>query len=200
MSMRRRAFTLLEVLLATAVFGLAAAALLAAYGPVQEALFRLDREQASMGERELVRAAAEVSPDRATLLAGGLTPLPSGRSCRWSAEITPTATEALFRITLSGESQDGASWKSEYLRFEPRWLNSEDEPPQWLRPATGAGESAAPPPPPAEEKPASPATSGNKKGGAGKGGKESGRPSAGNGREAPQKTGAASPRPQGARK
>lgn len=158
----RRAFTLMETLLAVALFGLAAAALLIAYSPVQDALFRLSERREDSDTMELVRLAVETVSDRTALDKGGDCPLPDGRTVRWTATLAPTNTEAVFLVRLAVGQPGGDSRTMEYLRFDPRWLDASAPPPQWLRAANP------------------PAPGGDSGGHSGRGGRKKGSPDAGN--------------------
>jgi prepilin-type N-terminal cleavage/methylation domain-containing protein len=156
----RKAFTLIEVLAATALFGLAVAALFMAFVPTHDALHRLSTASGDTAERELVRVIAEASADRATLLRGGDVPLPGGGTLRWKATVEPTAVEALFRLNLTTWRAEAEPETTEYLHFNPRWLEASDGKPQWLEhsagtPGTGGG--GTPPAGGAGGKPATPA-------------------------------------------
>ncbi len=133
------AFTLLEVLVAVALFGLAVATLLASVAPVQEALFRLSFSTRNAGDLELAKAIAESSKDRATLLAGGASALPDGRSMQWRVELEPTTTEMLFLVRLTADIADGDTLRSDYLRFDPRWSDPTGEKPRWLEHSASGG-------------------------------------------------------------
>lgn len=139
---RPRAFTLLEVLVATALFGLAAAGLLMAFAPTYEALFRLSGGSGDAGDLEVVKALVAASRNRDALSQGGDTRLPDGRKLNWSVELTPTETEALFLVRLTAEREHDGPLAAEYLHFEPNWLLATDEKPRWLA-HTGTSRASA---------------------------------------------------------
>lgn len=128
----RSAFSLIEVLVAIALFGLATAALFSAVAPVHEALFRLSSSTRDAGDLEIAKAIAESSKDRNTLTQGGDAALPDGRSMAWRAVLEPTDVEALFLVHLTVDISGAGSLKSDYLRFDPRWLDPTAEKPRWL--------------------------------------------------------------------
>ena len=179
----RPAFTLLEVLAATAIFGIATAGLFMAFAPTHEALFRLSNIASDDGDLEIAKAFAADAPDRDTLLRGLDTTLPDGRTLRWRAEITPTDTEALFRVFLTAERDGAPPLTADYLHFEPRWLLPTDEKPRWLThsassPSAPPGGGGTPGKPPPGGKPGSGQASGEKPSGGKPGGDRpsSGRP------------------------
>ena len=134
----RSAFSLLEVLVAIAIFGLAAAALFMALGPTYDALFRLSNATNDEGDLEIVKAFVEATQDRSTLAGGGTRQLPGGGEASWAADVSPTDTEALFLVRLTLTRTDGTSVVSNYLHFEPLWMDASSGPPKWL-PHTGGG-------------------------------------------------------------
>lgn len=179
---RRRAFSLMEVLIAIALFGLAAAGLFMALQPAQEALVTLSEQPDDTGSLEIVRSVAEMSLDRSSLASGGEVPLPTGVTVRWSAELENTAVEALYRVTLTGERDGAPPLRATYLHFEPRWAEASEGTPQWLPHLSGA---SARPGASGSEKPGSkPGQKPGQKPGAsgGKPGEGASRPGAGEGR------------------
>jgi len=102
--MNRRGFTLVEVLVALAIFGLSAVVLGATY-------LNLIQLQAAMRVRDTApddlhwaRAALLAEPDRALAERGGDVVLPDDRRAIWRATITPTAVSDLFDVTLEVEA------------------------------------------------------------------------------------------------
>lgn len=135
----RRAFSLLEVLIATAVFGIAAAGLLMAVGPTYDALFRISNTSSDAGDLELVKGVVEATTSRDTLLAGGNFALPSGDPVGWTVELQPTTTEAMFLVHLTATRGEREPLDYQYLHFEPRWMEAADEKPRWLPHTFSAG-------------------------------------------------------------
>lgn len=134
---RRRAFSLMEVLVAIALFGLAAAGLFMALQPANEALVNLSELPDDTGSLEIVRAVAEASSDRTVLAGGGEVPLPTGVVVRWRAELENTAVESLYRVSLTGERDGAPPLLATYLHFEPRWAEASEGAPQWLPHTSG---------------------------------------------------------------
>lgn len=102
----RGGFTLLEVIVALAIFALAGMALAAAYLNVLETQHAAHRPDPDGPDRRLVRAAlgAEPTLDRAT--AWNELPLPDGGRARWRATVTPTNVADLFDVVLETELID----------------------------------------------------------------------------------------------
>ncbi len=152
----RRAFSLIEVLVAAGLFGLAAAGLFMALQPVTAALVGLSEQPDDAGALAIVRAVAEAAPDRAALTQGGEVPLPTGVMVTWRATLEPTNVEALYAVTLVGERDGAPPLRAGYLHFEPRWAEPSEGAPQWLEhraenasgqagPAASAGNPGAKP-------------------------------------------------------
>lgn len=132
-------FSLLEVLIATALFGLAAAGLLMSFSPTYDALSRLSNTTSDAGDLELLKGVVEASPDRATVLNGGTFSLPSGDSVSWKVDLEPTDTEAMYLVRLNATRDSGDPLDYEYLHFEPNWRDQSEERPRWLQHSFGSG-------------------------------------------------------------
>lgn len=105
---RGRGFTLLEVLLALAIFSIAVVVLASAYLNIIEGLesVKTDREfeQETRWVRELVLREA----DRAETEKGGEARTAGGAAVRWTARIAPAAVADLFTVELHVElERDG---------------------------------------------------------------------------------------------
>jgi general secretion pathway protein I len=121
---RRSAFTLIEVVVAIAIFAIAAIMLGSAYVGVLESY-----EAASKGRqrdedmrfaRQLLLAEADVKK----AAEGADFETPDRRRVRWSATITPTAMPDLFQVEFLCETQDGAGQRSSTETFtllRPSW-------------------------------------------------------------------------------
>lgn len=129
---RRSGFSLIEVLFAIAIFGAATAALFSAMTPAYEELHRLSNEPATAGDVEVFKSMFEASPNYSAATQGGEVSLPDGRQVAWRATLTPTTTEALFAVMLEATAGD-ETYRTEYLHFEPRWLQPGTERPRWLQ-------------------------------------------------------------------
>jgi general secretion pathway protein I len=125
---RARAFTLIEVLVALAIFAIAAVVLGAAYVNLLQTHAALRDRDGSESDIAWAREALLAEPDRAVVERGGDLVLPDGRSAVWRATITPTGVSDLFDVALEfdapppggGELQRGG----ETLRLlRPTWSN-----------------------------------------------------------------------------
>lgn len=147
--MSARGFSLMEVLVATALFGMAVVGLFMALHPVRDSLVNLSERSDDAGVLEILRSVVNASPDRAALSVGGDVPLPTGKTVRWRASLENTADEALYRVTLTGERDGMPLVRASYLRFEPKWAEASEGAPQWLAhstetPTGGTAPDAAP--------------------------------------------------------
>lgn len=136
---RRRAFSLLEVLVAIALFGIAAAGLLMAVSPTYDALAQLSDSTSDAGDLELVRNVAEAATTRQAALEGGVFALPAGDEVSWKMDLESTLTEGLYLVRLHATRGDRTPLDYEYLHFEPRWRDTGEEAPRWLQHSFGSG-------------------------------------------------------------
>jgi general secretion pathway protein I len=105
-------FTLIEVLVALAIFALSGLMLASAYVNVlsaqQAALHRADLG----ADLRLVREALRAEPVREKVEAWNQLTLPDDRSARWQATLTPTPVADLFDVTLEVEFTTGGGGKT----------------------------------------------------------------------------------------
>jgi general secretion pathway protein I len=96
----RVGFTLVEVLVALAIFAIAAVVLGAAYVNVikVQASLRADADRGD--DMQWVRDLVLAEPDRGVVERGGDLVLPDGRGATWRATITPAPVSDLFDVTL----------------------------------------------------------------------------------------------------
>ena len=102
--MKRRAFTLVEVLVSLAIFAIAAVVLAAAYLNVIGGLASLNHRQQQEEDWKFVRTMVLSQPDRPTIEAGGRLALPDGRNLSWQGKIESTEVADLFRVTLTADA------------------------------------------------------------------------------------------------
>jgi len=141
---RRRAFTLVEVLVSLAMFALAAVVLGAAYVNVLLNYHNMQRRTAEKDEIAFVRASLLAEPERARVEEGGEVPLEGGGRLRWDATLTETEVADLFRVELAWEISSGGTEparreRQTFLLLRPTW----SEPDQREKLRTAAKERLA---------------------------------------------------------
>jgi general secretion pathway protein I len=107
-SKMRSGFTLLEVLVALAIFGLAAVVLGATYVNALNAYEAASRRNEYEEDLRFVRAAVLTEADADKVAEGGDFDLGNNKRARWKAEIAPTGTVDLFAVTWTCEITDPA--------------------------------------------------------------------------------------------
>ncbi|MDR2844659.1 MAG: type II secretion system GspH family protein, partial [Puniceicoccales bacterium] len=119
--MKRRAFTLLEVVVALGIFSMMAAVLLEAVIQVEEAL----AETLETGGREeaksfvLRRVLAATSRDAVS--GGGSFALENGASVSWSVSLEETTVPDLHLVTLSLEWASNDAEEVRLWAYRPEW-------------------------------------------------------------------------------
>lgn len=126
----RRAFTLLEVLIALAVFALAAVGLGAAYLNVLNTYALIEQSAKRDDEVTFARAALHAEPEREKAEEGGEFTSTDNRRVRWSATIEPTNVADLFTVTFTCEVDDPLQAKPQVIKETYRLLR-----PTWSDPA-----------------------------------------------------------------
>ena len=126
LAMKSRAFTLIEVLVALAIFALAAVVLGAAYVNILTSYDAVARRQEHEQDLRLIRSAVLTEPDRTKLEHGGDLPLPGQRVAHWAVKLEPAAVADLFRVTLRCEIREpdrAQPWTCEetFLLLRPTW-------------------------------------------------------------------------------
>jgi general secretion pathway protein I len=99
----RSGFTLLEVLLAVALFAMAVVVLAASYVNILNSLEIVKVDQALEQEMAFVRTAVLLEPELDNIEKGGDVPTVTQGSARWSAVVTPTLVADLFRVDVTVE-------------------------------------------------------------------------------------------------
>ncbi len=131
-AVRLRAFTLIEVLVALAIFAIAAVVLGGAYVNLLQANASLRELDGSGDDLQWARAALLIEPDLATAERGGDVILPDGRSANWRAVITPTNVSDLFDVVLEldapppGGSGDIVKSRGTLRLLRPTWSKPAD--------------------------------------------------------------------------
>ena len=103
----RRAFTLLEVIVALAIFALGAVVLGAAYINVLNAYEVAQKGNAADQDVRFARSLLLSEPDRDKAEKGGDFDAGNGRRASWHATIESTVTADLFQATFVCEVSDG---------------------------------------------------------------------------------------------
>jgi general secretion pathway protein I len=114
--MRRRAFTLIEVLIALAIFSIAAVVLGAAYTNLLLAHAALRDRDGAGDDLVSVREIVLAEPDRAVVERGGDLVLPDGRSATWRATLNPLEVSDLFEVELELEAPPPGDGGGENVR------------------------------------------------------------------------------------
>lgn len=120
--MRRRAFTLVEVLVSLAIFALAAVVLSAAYTNVllaRQAMRQVDIEDEAFTRS---RAALLETAGLEDAKIGGEIDLSDGRKAQWATEIEPTQVSDLFSVTLTVDASEGGGGNTQPSRTETFYL------------------------------------------------------------------------------
>jgi len=120
--MNRRAFSLIEVLVALAIFALAAVGLGAAYSNVL--LGRQALKQYDVGAEDMARCRAALleTVNFDDIETGGDIYLPEDRMARWQGKVEPTEVSDLFAVTLSAEIQKETGGEFIQMKEETRLL------------------------------------------------------------------------------
>jgi len=120
--MRKRAFTLIEVLVALSIFALAAVGLGSAYSNVL--LSRMALKEKGVGEEDFARCRAAMleTANFADIEKGGDVYLPDDRMARWKGKIEPTTVADLFWVTITVEIQATAGGPFGEPREQSQWI------------------------------------------------------------------------------
>jgi len=119
-------FTLLEVLVAMAIFAMAAVVLGATYVNALSAYQAAGRRNEYDADLRFVRAALLTEPDRDKAEEGGDLDLGSSKRAHWQADIAPTDTVDLFSVAWTCVIDDPARSKpykttQTFLLLRPTW-------------------------------------------------------------------------------
>jgi len=97
----KRAFTLLEVTLAAAIFAVAAVVLSSAFSNAITAMTHMRSESNDAPLFRFVRSLAITLPDRENFEQGEQLDLPDDATANWTARVEPTSVADLFRVELT---------------------------------------------------------------------------------------------------
>jgi len=120
------AFTLLEVLVALAIFALAAVVLGATYVNALNAYEAATRRNQYDEDLRFVRAAVLTQSDRDKVEEGGQLDLGNNRRATWQADVAPTGTVDLFTVTWTCTIADPAKPQpykitQTFMLLRPTW-------------------------------------------------------------------------------
>lgn len=121
-----RAFTLVEVILALVIFGLAATVLASAYLNVLIAFQSMDRQQATEEDLRAVYRLVLNTAERDDFEAGGILGMPVLGDVRWQARLEPLEIAELFTATVelewqTEEDRDRQRSERTFSLFRPGW-------------------------------------------------------------------------------
>ena len=124
--MKRRAFTLIEVLVSLAIFAVAAVSLGAAYSNVLLSRIAMKQDEQRLDDRARCRAALLETPGFEDVEAGGEIHLPGGRIARWEGKIEATSVSDLFAVQLTAEIEAADGGEAEEfaetrMLLRPTW-------------------------------------------------------------------------------
>ena len=124
--MRRRGFTLIEVLVSLAIFALAAVSLGAAYSNVILGRIALQQDEQRLDDIARCRAALMETPGFDDVESGGDIHLPGGRTAHWKGKIEATAVSDLFAVQLTAEIEPANGGEAEEINetrmlLRPTW-------------------------------------------------------------------------------
>jgi general secretion pathway protein I len=124
--MKRRGFTLIEVLMSLAIFALAAVSLGAAYSNVLMGRLALKQDEQRLDDLARCRAALLETPGFDDVEAGGDIHLPGGRTAHWQGKIEATAVSDLFAVQLTAEIEpidggDVEEFTETRMLLRPTW-------------------------------------------------------------------------------
>jgi len=119
-------FTLLEVLVALAIFAMAAVVLGATYVNALNAYEAVSRRNEYDADLRFIRAAVLTEPDRNKVEEGGDVDLGGGKRAHWQADIASTDTVDLFSVAWTCEITDPARREpyhaaQTFLLLRPTW-------------------------------------------------------------------------------
>ncbi|MDR3229360.1 MAG: type II secretion system GspH family protein [Puniceicoccales bacterium] len=123
--MKKRAFTLVEVIVAVAIFGLMSATLLQTVSIIQQALIDARDGADTSGVRRFVLRRVLATASASELEAGATVTLDDNTTVSWSASIEPTEIPDLHRVTVE-INWEGDDVEAITLRvFRPAWSDPE---------------------------------------------------------------------------
>ncbi|MBP7142419.1 MAG: prepilin-type N-terminal cleavage/methylation domain-containing protein [Opitutaceae bacterium] len=129
MTAHRKAFTIIEVLVALAILALAAIVLGSSYANVINSYFVMKKSARAEDDFRFARAALLSEPDLKKAEEGADFTTADGRRIRWTAKVEPTSIADLFDVTFrceaGGNSAGEASSTEQVFRLlRPTWSDA----------------------------------------------------------------------------
>ena len=124
--MRRRAFTLMEVMIAVSIFALMAVVLIGAVAQIQNAIVETQTDNGKDNFRRFVMRRALGATNRDTLTSGGTAALPDGTSVTWGATIEPTTIPDLHDIIVELTWGDNTTETLTLRAYRPEWSEASE--------------------------------------------------------------------------
>lgn len=130
-----RAFTLVEVILALVIFGLAATVLASAYINILMAYRSMERHQATEDDLRAVYRMVLNTAERDDFEQGGTMRMPVLGEVRWQARLEPLAIAELFSAEISLEwrapdDRDSQRQERMFTMYRPGWGKPEEVEPR----------------------------------------------------------------------
>lgn len=126
---KRRAFTLIEVVIAIAVFAMAALMLGTAYLNVLNSYEAAARGQGAEADQRFARGLLLKEADLEKATEGGEFEGAEHSRVRWSAEITPLEMPDLFKVAFTCDIEEGSERRSStenFVLLRPTWSEAAD--------------------------------------------------------------------------
>lgn len=129
--MRRAAFTLIEVMVALAIFALVAVVLGAAYANVLNGYVVMGRADQDAQDISYARQALLTQPDLQTAENGDEFDTAEGRHLIWTSEITQAGVADLFTVTFTCEITGPQNYDHKvaetFMLLRPTWSDPTDQ-------------------------------------------------------------------------
>ncbi len=124
MKNRRAGFTLAEVLIALAIFGLTATMLLQIVANVQTAIIDMRDESARAEAKRFVLRRVMAATTIEAVQTGGSVTLDGGDNVNWTAQLEQTDLPDLHQVALTFNWGDGTAETMTLSAFRPEWSDA----------------------------------------------------------------------------